>query len=213
MTTVPYDAPTAGDSTVVYIRPDAPTQRDFGLNPNILGEDLTGDGIPDIGISHTQPTNPTNKMLYLFDGAKVRSSVGTTLLMNVPVNPDNSINQSPIGDRIYKATNGAGWIWVGKYELFFSVGNVMDDPASFGPSAIAYRNTDAAGMVHIRLNHNDVGQGFPYGTFPWADWVFGNPYGDSTFAERDTRGVGDVNGDGYEDFVVSTAAGYVVLVY
>ncbi len=211
---VPYDTPAVADTTLVYVKPDQPSQANFGLNPNILGRDLTGDGIPDLAISHTQATNPTSKMLYVFNGAAVRAAAGGQILMGVPVNPDNSINQSPIGDRIYVSPNGSGWIWVGKYEFFFAAGNVADDPATFRPSAIAYRNTDAAGQVHVRFNHNDTTLGFPYGTYPWADLVFSNPYADSPIASRDQQGVGDVNGDGYDDFVASTDnGGYVVLVY
>ena len=51
------------------------------------------------------------------------------------------------------------------------------------------------------------------GTFPRTDLVFLDPFDNANWADRDLKGVGDYNGDGYADFVISTVKGYAVFVY
>jgi hypothetical protein len=207
---------TGDDANTVVLRPDPATNRDFGLNPNIFKHDVTGDGIADIMIQHTVVTNPGLRTWYVFNGASVRAAFGTTtaLRLDVPVDGNNAVTIPSVGDGVYRSPNGAGWLWVGDYDFFGNLGNLTDDDTpGVSPIAIGYRNRADTGKVNIRFNHNDAGLALPYGTYPWVDLKFADPFGSASFLERDVTGVGDFNGDGYDDFAVSTVSGYVVFCY
>ncbi|MBT9560497.1 MAG: VCBS repeat-containing protein [Myxococcales bacterium] len=203
------------DANTVVLRPDLPTQKDFGTNPSVLRRDVSGDGIPDILITHSVTVNPGLRVLYAFDGAKVRGAAGgSSVLMAMPLDGNQVITSPKLGDSIFKSPNGSGYVWVGNFDFFGNLGNIVDDPnTNVDAIAIGHKNLDDLGKAYIRFNHVDADQGFAYGTFPWADMKLSDPFGGSSFAERDILGVGDHNGDGFDDFAVSTATGYVVLFY
>jgi hypothetical protein len=81
------------------------------------------------------------------------------------------------------------------------------------PIAIAYRNKNDLGKLYVRFDHKDTTTSIAYGSYPYVDLKFSDPYGGASFMERDATGVGDFNGDGYDDFVVSTVSGYAVFAY
>jgi hypothetical protein len=191
------------------------TPRD-GLK-NIFRRDVTGDGIPDVLINHTTATNPGLRTLYVFSGAKIRSSLGATVRMDCPVDANNLMTSPAVGDGIYQSPNGSGYIWVGDYDFFGNLGNITDDPTaasgSVEPIAIAYRNKNDLGKLYVRFDHQDPTTAIAYGSYPYVDLKFSDPYGGASFMERDATGVGDFSGDGYDDFVVSTVSGYAVFAY
>lgn len=64
--------------------------------------------------------------------------------------------------------------------------------------------------LDVRVDHQDRTTPIAYGSDPYVDLKFSDPYGGASFLERDASGVGDFNGDGCGDVVVSGVSGYAV---
>lgn len=194
--TVSYDHDGTGDedaTSVELLADDG--QNNFGASANITGADVNGDGLAEVMIGHTKNT-VSYKRLYVFDGQAIRDAEGDTLIMGVPINPDNSIAQTPVGDSVYVSPVGAGSVIVGTMADTAFVGDVTNRGTGPGRFAIGYRDTSDPGMAYVRFNTSSDDIGF--GIYPWADLVFDDPFspGNPVFAGRDIRGIGDFNGDG-----------------
>ena len=116
---------------------------------------------------------------------------------------------------MYASTTGAGFILQGPFTNVGSLGNIVDSSdAAF--DAVAYARTDDVGAkkVYVRFNLDRSAQE-PLGSFSRVDMSFTDPYDatNQSFANRDIVGIGDFNGDGLQDFVISTTSGYAVIAY
>ena len=206
-----HDGSAPEDANSVLLLPDG-GPNNFA-DDSITNVDVDGDGILDVFLQHSK--NQAYFMLYLYSGAAIQESLGGTLKLNAAA--------EQVGDGQHLADDGVIFGGEGTggpaYAQYASVGNVADDPAvDVDPIGIGFRHYSAgdAGVGYIRLNTHNPGAGLPFGTFPWVDIELFDPFDPASglFAYRNVVGVGDFNGDGLDDVLVSTnGSGYVVLLY
>jgi hypothetical protein len=202
-----HDGSGTEDATSVQLLPEAGAKNNFGASNNILSRDVTGDSVPDIIIAHSK-SDSNDLRFYVFDGAAVGNADGGTLT----INPDVS---TQIGDGMYASVDGSGFVLQGPFINVGSLGNITDTSDS-DVAAVAYARADDTGATKVYIRFNlDRGAAEPLGSFSRVDMSFTDPFdsANQSFVDRDVVGIGDFNGDGLDDFVISTTSGYAVIAY
>lgn len=202
------DGSGAEDATAVKLRPDAGQGSSYQFGDIVQGgQDVTGDGINDLLVSHYVYSVFAETQVYVFSGAAIAGSAGATLRV---------LASGDAGDGVSLGTNGFRIKVAGS---FFALAGNFDNVASDMGESVDLVFSDfltapELGHVYVRLNHQDDAEDGNH--YPHTDVVIIDPFtvDNFDFGGYNFRPVGDINGDGTPDLVVgSKLQGYSVVVY
>ena len=205
--------PTSEDSISVRLRQESSgIQAGFGANfrSNV---DVTGDFIPDIVAGCRRRSSDVSggdgKSIYIFDGAKLASLVGTDVRVNIGTNPKVDLS--------WKGTNGfvldvpvnsepGAIATAGNFDEFYSGSPVTPGTdLLFGGSGF--------GRVRLRAQHK-LPNVIEYGQYPVQDGVVTDIFGVGALALGAwVAGGFDLDNDGKLDFVTGGGAGQILIVH
>jgi hypothetical protein len=209
-------APTAEDARSLRLRQESDQVR-AGFGVNLQGNvDLTSDGIPDVLISNgarspevvTGGVAGDGKSVYVFNGARFATLLGTDVRVTVSGNP---VNESWTGTNgwVLKASvgsNNRAARAIGDFNAW-STGN----PSR--PSIDLVIADNASRDVEIRTNHLRSALNIVHGQFPVVDGTFFNIYNDVANAVGTwLEGGFDLTGDGLLDILSGSAIGEVLII-
>ena len=215
----PAIAPTAGDLESTRIRQDlvgGDTAVDGWASSFDGTDDLTGDGIPDVMVTHGNRSLHNDPFgegmaIWIFDGAAAAANVGEKAF-RVTV-------QGGLNGKSWTGVNGT--VLQADISNFFRgvrvVGNfdgwMLDGVAT--PDVWIADNTKAT--VEVRANHEDDGGASVLGEFPYSDAYLVNPdpalSGGGTTIGLNMDGGTDLTGDGLPDIILGTQKGEVLLIH
>jgi len=196
------------DASAVKLRPDAGQGASYQFGDDVQGnQDVTGDGIVDLLISHYVYATPANTQVYVFSGGAVVANPGVTLQVLASGDAGNGVALGTNGFRI--KTEGSRFALTGDFDNVAS-----DEGLSVDLVYTDFGVDEVYGHIYLRLNHQDDAIGGNF--YPHSDLVIMDPFtpDNLAFGGFNFRPVGDINGDGMPDLVVGTKLlGYNVIVH
>jgi len=197
------------DDAAVKLIPEGPTASADWFGATIDGrKDVSGDGVPDILLSHPYYTLYTSSTHYLFFSEAMNAAVGTSLKLGVVISAGGYlVDKGPGGLRLQgNFFNGA---LLGNFDFSTGVQTASVDLV-YGD----FNGQSTWGSVYVRFNLS--GLSLDGNLFPYQDLVIKNPFDPASikFGNSKLAAVGDVNGDSMPDLLIPTdSSGYAVLAY
>jgi hypothetical protein len=171
------------------------------------GHDLTGDGIPDVVVTHGATKisyiglvdGAAGRSVFVFDGAAIAAAAGGELRVNAGETAAGDSYAGPGGFVLYEDPNNnyGGTRIIGDWDGWTSGGQPTPDLAV---------SQEGAKKLNVRMNQSLDSASIGLGSYPWIDQTFANPATpDSSNAfGRTVDGGADVTGDGLVDIIVGT---------
>jgi len=206
--------PTAEDSISLRLRQEVDGVKP-GFGASFLSNvDVTGDFVPDIVAGCRARSSDVDggdgKSVYVFDGAKLASLVGTDVRVNIGGSAKLELS--------WKGTNG----FVLDESVSSEPGSIGDvgnlDQVSLGSPVVPNNDLMIGSSVHdhltLRVQHK-FAPTFDYGLFPVRDAELEDIFGVTGFAVVGTwvGGNFDLDGDGLLDFVTGGGGGQILIVH
>ena len=201
--------PTSEDLISTVLRQDftsAGTLTSYG--PNLQGgHDLTGDGVPDVVVTHGATKSSyigvvdgaDGRSVFVFDGAAIAAAAGGTLRVEGGATAAGDSYAGGGGYVLYEDPNNyyGGTRIIGDWDGWLHADMPTPDLAV---------GQEGAKQLVLRMNHVLDSASIGQGSYPWADQTLSNPFtpDDSNAFGRTVDGGADVTGDGLIDIVVGT---------
>jgi len=207
-------APTGEDARSLRLWQESAGSRS-GFGVNLQGAvDLTGDGVDDVLVSvgaRSPELGGDGKSIYVFDGARLPSLLGTDVRVGVSGEP---IGESWVGQN--------GWVLRASVASNNRAARAIGDFDGWRPGAgaegsidlaIADNNSNATRIVALRLNHLRAPTA-ALGQYPFVDGELVNRYTSQANALGTwIEGGVDLTGDAVTDVITGSATGEVLIFY
>jgi hypothetical protein len=201
--------PTGEDALVVQLRQNQVTGLQLlGSYGKAIhgGDDLTGDGVPDVIVSHSgnqigdmneAEPSVTGRALHIFDGASLAAAGGTVVRPGAENDGVGDAYAGPNGSVLFShPQNYEGCIRpIGNWDGWTYDGNPTTDLAFVATTK----------ELELRVNHATSGGPEALGLFPVKTATLNHP-DQSEVIQRAIDGGADVTGDGLVDVLVGTGA-------